>query len=357
MAFQYQVLRHNVKIEKIFLMLLNSAYEYQETEGFRADKFFKLIDVTEIVRQKAEFAPLHPRILKTEIEMCGSRTDCPQVFPGKQCQKWDCPYQQECIASAASEKGFAPNSLQGLSFLQACNYLQTGKLPAGKRGLWEIPDDKEEIQIGKIKEFLDGIKFPLYCLDFESIQSAVPRWNRQKPWEQVPFQYSLHIMEDWEYVSHKEFLDISGNDPRLAVADSILRDIPEDAFVMAYNASFERSVLKRLAELTGKERLSEIGESLSDLMLPFQKRWFYKGCLHGKYSIKNVLPALFPEKESAYHALAVQNGVMAQEAYVKACKMPAGEEKETMRQQMLAYCCQDTLSMVEILQRLHGLCA
>ena len=126
---------------------------------------------------------------------------------------------------------------------------------------------------------------------------------------------------------------------------------------MAYNDSFEKSILKLLAEALPEysEELMEMRENFIDLMIPFKNGEYYKGIMKASYSIKKVLPALFPDDaELDYHNLnSVQNGVDAQEAYTELATLE-GEEYETKRKDMLDYCKLDTFAMVKILRFLHS---
>uniref|UniRef100_UPI0035630B55 DUF2779 domain-containing protein n=1 Tax=Sulfurovum sp. TaxID=1969726 RepID=UPI0035630B55 len=211
--------------------------------------------------------------------------------------------------------------------------------------------DKESIEA-----FLDTLTYPIYHLDFETFQQAIPEWKGISPYQQIPFQYSLHIEHADGTLEHKEFLAEDGSDPRQELATRLVEDIPVHVTVLAYNMSFEKGVIEKLAinysELT--DHLRSINENLNDLMLPFQKQYYVTPQMQGSYSIKYVLPALVPEMERAYKELdGVQNGTEAMNAFARLSRM-APEEKEKIRNALLAYCKLDTLAMVEILKHLKG---
>jgi len=171
---------------------------------------------------------------------------------------------------------------------------------------------------------------------------------------QIPFQYSLHIEHEDGTLEHREFLAVDGSDPRALLARKLCEDIPRDVTVLTYNMSFEKGVLKKLAEQFAMyaEHLIDIHNNIKDLMTPFQQKHYVTPSMNGSYSIKYVLPALVPEMEGAYQELdGVQNGAEAMSAFATMSKLD-DEDKEKMRKVLLAYCKLDTLAMVKILNKL-----
>jgi hypothetical protein len=134
-------------------------------------------------------------------------------------------------------------------------------------------------------------------------------------------------------------------------------DIPSDVTVLAYNMSFEKGVIKRLANNYDdlREHLLNINENMQDLMIPFQKKWYVTPDMKGSYSIKYVLPSLVPQFEKAYKELdGVQNGSQAMNAFSNLGKLD-DKEKQKMRTSLLEYCKLDTLAMVKIFEVLKSL--
>ena len=151
------------------------------------------------------------------------------------------------------------------------------------------------------------------------------------------------------YITINEKKEITGG-----YIDSINKDIPKNATVLAYNMSFEKGVMKRLATLFEEfsEHLLAINENMQDLMVPFQKKWYVTPSMNGSYSIKYVLPALVPEFEKAYKELEnVQNGSQAMNAFARLSSLDE-KEKQKLRNSLLEYCKLDTLAMVKILEKL-----
>lgn len=130
-------------------------------------------------------------------------------------------------------------------------------------------------QKAEVQEYLTQFNYPLYFVDFETYQQTIPLYKGIKPYQQIPFQYSLHILEDKETeIVHKEFLAKEGTDPRRAFAESLVNDIPKGVCTIAYNIRFEKMVIKELAALYPdlEEHLMNIHDNFIDLMTPFEKK-------------------------------------------------------------------------------------
>jgi hypothetical protein len=209
-----------------------------------------------------------------------------------------------------------------------------------------------------IQSFLDTLSYPLYYLDFETIQPAVPLYDGTHPYQQITTQYSLHVQEEeGGELRHLEFLAPTREDPMRPIAESLCRDIPADACVLAYNKGFECGRIAELAEMFPDlaDHLLAIRDNVRDLLVPFQAGCYYLPSMGGSFSIKSVLPALFPnDPELDYHALdeLCQNGTMAMNLYPMLKDMNADDEARA-RRALLDYCCLDTLAMVKVLSKLY----
>ena len=237
---------------------------------------------------------------------------------------------------------------------------------------------KEFINPAGIRKFLEMITYPIYFLDFETMQDAVPQYDGAKVYAQITFQYSLHIkekesttkvieMENEErklklhetanYIKHKEYLAPSnGIDPRRALAEQLCKDIPKDVCTLAYNKTFEYNRICELAKLFPdlSDHLTNIAEHIIDLIDPFRAGDYYVPAMGGSFSIKSVLPALFPgDPELDYHNLddRCQNGGDAMTIFPRIKDM-ALEEALATRQALLNYCKLDTWAMVKVWEKL-----
>ena len=263
---------------------------------------------------------------------------------------------------------------------------------------------KEFINPEGIRKFLDKLSYPLYFLDFETMQDAVPRYDGAKVYAQITFQYSLHIKEresvstfvdagklkytkTANYITHREFLAPSdGSDPRRPLAEQLCKDIPMDACTLAYNKMFECGRIRELAALYPdlSDHLLNIADNIKDLIDPFRAGDYYVPAMGGSFSIKSVLPALFPDDPGLdYHNLdeRCQNGgdamtifprlqqmeqslpkqgvqnqdgllVMADSLMPLPEQMRIREEIAVSRKALLDYCKLDTWAMVKVWQKL-----
>ena len=196
---------------------------------------------------------------------------------------------------------------------------------------------------------------PAHFLDFETIQFAVPIWEGTRPYQQNVFQFSLHTISQPGQLSHRAFLDLSGNDPSESFAKALIAACGEPGPIFVYNAGFESARIRELAKrYPGMARsLLVIDARLVDL-LPVARNRYYHPSQQGSWSLKAVLPAAVPEL--SYEALAgVKDGGTAMEVYAEAIR-PAtvDERKQEIEQQLLAYCRFDTFALVRLWQFLNG---
>ena len=223
---------------------------------------------------------------------------------------------------------------------------------------FELYNKEDYINKEKIKEFLKSLKDPIYFLDFETFQVPIPLYDGLKPYEKIPCQYSLHILKNGK-LEHKEFLAESGIDPRRSLAERLIKDIPLNVCTLAYNMSFEKNVIKTLANTYPdlESHLMNIHDNIKDLALPFQEKWYYSKKMEGAYTIKKVLPALFPDDpELDYHNLdLIHNGTEAMNSYAELGNK-SEEEQKYIRERLLKYCELDTYAMVKIYEKLNEIC-
>jgi hypothetical protein len=194
-----------------------------------------------------------------------------------------------------------------------------------------------------------------YFLDFETVTFPVPIWKGSRPYQQLPFQYSLHLLHKDGTLCHTEFLDTSGDDPRKALAEQLIQDCGTDGVIFAYNAGFEKSVLSSLAD-TFPEYASQLNGIIGRLddLLPIARDCYYHPAQQGSWSLKAVLPAICPQL--SYSDLEeVQNGMAAVDAYKEAiASNTPPERKQELRDRMLEYCKRDTYATVEIWKFFSG---
>jgi len=364
-AYQQFVLAHcGVKLRKVFVVLL--AKDYVRGATLELDKYFVKCDVT---TQTAARQPMIAdkltqlgRVLKDPAE--------PASEICKNCNK--CDYFGYCGKAIPSPSVF---EIYDLDFSVKCQYYHD------KVGFYDVPKvnpdlkkvarlqiafhDRTDIHVNVagIREFLQTLVFPLYSLDFETYQAVVPEYPGMQTYEQVPFQYSLHriakpdpdIEEGSPDLEACGFLDLSGKDPRRAIAESLVQNLPFGACVVAYHHSTEKKIIERLAG-----RFSDLAPHLlsftyRDPLEVFQAGHYYIATMGGSLSLKSVSPALYPDDpDMDYHNLEgdIKNGTQGMNAILKV-KDLTETEREKLRQDLEAYCALDTLAVVKILKEFY----
>lgn len=207
------------------------------------------------------------------------------------------------------------------------------------------------IDIEGASKILQSYGWPARFVDFETIGSAVPIWAGTRPYEAIPFQFSLHCLTTGGHLSHCEFLDTSGHDPTEGFARALVEACGQDGPLFVYNKSFEGGRLNALAIRHPKmaPELADLHTRLVDLK-PIAENHYYHPSQQGSWSIKAVLPAIAPELDYG-HLKGPQNGTDAQVSFVEAINPATSPaQRETLRQGLLAYCRLDTYAMVRLWQ-------
>ena len=297
----------------------------------------------------------------------GALKEEPAVRTGRQCTSpFECGFLAYCSAGVPR----AEYPVVWLPRIQRRD-LKTLIDEEGVTDMREVPDELLNDQQRRVKAhtlagtvFFDapgaasdlaGHGLPAYFLDFETIMFAIPIWKGTRPYQQIPFQFSVHRVTAENAVEQESFLDLSGNDPSQAIAGALLAACGDTGPVFAYNAGFEKKRIEELAtrfpEMSGG--LLAIRERIIDL-LPVAEKRYYHPAQQGSWSIKSVLPTIAPEL--AYENLeGVKEGGAAMAAYLEAIS-PAADDarKEEVRKQLLEYCALDTLGLVRLWRVFSG---
>ncbi len=364
MAYQYYVLTNcGVNVTGVYNMHINNEYVRNGDLDLRG--LFKLVDCTTTVLDKQSGV----KQKLDEIWKCVESADEPVVNLDIYCETpYECAYKKYCHRNIIEPSVFSISGLQKskkykiykdniVSFEDII--LKKPKLSEKQWKQVKTNYNNEPPTVNKeeIKNFLSTLTYPIYFLDFETFQQAIPQFNGVKPYMQIPFQYSLHLQDTKKgSLEHFEFLGKEGTDPRRELALQLCRDIPNDVCVLAYNMTFEKMVIKNLSEeyTDLATHLMCIHNNMLDLMVPFQKQHYYSKELKGSYSIKYVLPTLCSnDDELNYRSLEdIHNGSEAMAAFADLHNKKPEEIAKT-RKNLLAYCKLDTLAMVKILEKLY----
>lgn len=305
-----------VAVEKISILHFNK--EYVRRGEIDVQQLFAATDITDEVLQLQADIPGNIEQLLTMLK--GAE---PEVEMGQQCVKpYTCDFTAYCQRFRPAEPESEPLS------------------------------NTPVINESAIQKFLQQMDYPLGFLDFETIMAGVPMFDESRPWQQIPFQYSLHI-DTGEDLLHREFLAYPKDDPRPDFIRQLLKETAELGTILVYNAAFEKTRLRELArdfpDYAGA--LSNLAESLIDLMLLF--RYHYRTeSMEGSYSIKMVLPAVCPDL--SYDDLEIGNGGDASQIYLSLYYCDDVDYIFTRLQHLSAYCKLDTLAMVRLLRAAHA---
>ncbi len=360
-SYQYYVLTSlGLNVTKCSIITINSSYE--RVGNIELDKLFTINDITNEVKS------LQPKVrenIKKINTYMDSDIERDEKVDDHCYNPYLCPFFSYCTRNLPHPNVFDITKTPGVTAMKLYKqgYITFEDLLKAKIGKkyrerieYDLYDKPDHIDKLSIKEFLDTFSYPLYFLDFETYQMPIPLYDYVHPYEQVPFQYSLHYYEKENgELLHTEYLGIPGTDPRRALAEQLVKEIPLNVCTLAYNMSFEKGVIKRLATIYPdlSEHLMNIHNHIKDLEDPFSKRYYYTKDMAGSSSIKKVLPALFPDDPSLdYHNLdLIHNGAEAMNSFAKMATM-SKEELEYTRERLLRYCELDTYAMVKIYKKL-----
>ena len=364
MAFQFYVLtRSGIKVNRVINMHLNSFYVRQGDLDLKG--LFRLEDCTEAVTGRSE----EVEKLIPVIRAAASSAEEPVRDLDLYCESpYKCAFWGYCSRELPEHNIFGVSGMQTktrfrhykngiVSFEDMLENAKKLKLSEKVRRQIESVTENRPDQINreKITEFLKTLSYPLYHLDFETYQQPIPEYDGVSPYQQIPFQYSLHIEQADGSLEHREFLAKEGTDPRRELAQRLVEDIPPGVCSLAYNMTFEKTVIRRLAETFPdlEKRLMDIHDNMHDLMIPFKDQDYYSTAMQGSYSIKYVLPALYPDDpELDYHNLrGIHNGGEASASFAALAER-SPEEIAATREDLLKYCGLDTYAMVKVLRKL-----
>ncbi|MDC0956590.1 DUF2779 domain-containing protein [Flavobacteriaceae bacterium] len=359
-AIQYYTIKNSgIDLKDIAIVHINN--QYVKDGDIDVHKLFTIESVMDQVLELLPNIPNEVDRLKGVIKS----NEIPNKDIGPHCSEpYDCDFKGTCwkhipeysifnISRLNKDKKFNLYN-QGVVSLDQID-LKTTKLNSNQ--LLQVQSEIEKtthINHDEISKFIEGLKYPLYFLDFETMASAIPVYNNSRPYQQLVFQYSLHIQnKNGETVHHEYLAEPNPNkDPREAFVRQLIENCGSVGDILVYNIGFERGKLNDLISLY-PEYSSEIKAMISrlkDLMLPFQKKWYYTPEMRGSYSIKAVLPALVPSL--SYDNLDIKDGGSASTIFMQMVNGTYDGDYEKIKADLLAYCKLDTWAMVEILNRL-----
>lgn len=358
-AFQKLVYEKvGLKIRKCFLMHINN--EYVRNGEIEPSELFVQTEITEDIK-------LLEKDLEENIE------NMFKIIEGSEPEfsvndLLNIEYSNMCLDEFMDSQ--PENSL--FEFYRMLKKKSVQLYETGYRTMADVPEsaklnDKQAIQkrlaheggvnVNKtgIKNFLRNLEYPIYYLDFETINPILPKFDGMKPYQRIPFQFSLHVQDrKGGELKHISFLADGTDDPRPKFMQALKDNLGQKGSILVYNQGFEKGVMNESAT-----SFPEFKEWLDDNILPrikdlwdvFRNFDYYDPKQKGSCSIKAVLPVM---SDLSYKNLEhIKKGDEASYQWEKVTfNGVSAEEKAKIREALEKYCELDTLAEVKILDKL-----
>lgn len=350
-TFQYLVFKEKYPIGSINILHLNK--EYIRKVDINLSELFQVTDITEEVESLVtDVLTLRDEAIRTvqaddsnDIDKCIKPKECPCIsichhnLP--EYSIYDINYFSRSVSKVRQLISEGIESVYDVPKDFPLSEMQRFQVDVAQNG-------EVVIDTAKIKQDLDGITYPLYFIDYESYNPAIPMYDGYKPFDQMPFQWSLHIqkMPDGK-LEHYEFIETEQVDPIPSFLAELQKHIGSQSSLVVWNKTFEGTQNKRMGEIHPEfnEFCEDMNNRMYDLMDIFKNQWYADPKLKGSFSIKNVLPLLVPEL--SYDGMEIGEGATAMMSWYEMVYGNTIDTDET-RSNLLKYCELDTLAMVRI---------
>lgn len=355
LALQVYVLKGlSVALSSIELIYVNTAYVRGSGDVSWVD-FFARVDVNDAVA--ARLADLPTRL--PSMRDCLGSVEVPDAEPGSQCSTpHECEFWDRCTADKPADWiAYLPRvSSASRAQLNALGIEAISSIPPDFALTWKQAIIRDAIVSGRpyvaadLPRSLRSFGPPACYLDFEAMMPPIPLYEGTRPYQTLPFQWSLHTLDRDGTLLHQEFLAHGASDPRRQFAETLIAALASSTTPIIVYSAYERTQLKKLGanfpDLSAP--LNALIERLADL-LPLVRTAVYFPEFEFSNSIKSVAPALCPS--FSYDDLdGVADGIAAAGAFLQLASgaVSVSNEVAALRTQLLAYCERDTLAMVEV---------
>ena len=352
LAVQVHVIQASgLKLDTYGIMHINNAYELGET-GVDWTAFFKQVDLTnqldEALLRTSSLIEQHHAILKM--------TRPPEIEPSRHCGY--CEYWSVCTANKPDDwiyylPGITANKLNELQAMgiESITDIPEGHALTEKQTLVrKVLRSGQEYISPDLGEALASFGPPAYYLDFETMAPAIPIYLGTRPFQSIPFQWSLHYLDQDEKLDHFEFLASGAQDPRLEFIETLIESLGQASQPIIVYSSYEKTVMNGLANFFPdlKDPINAIIDRLVDLLV-VTRNHIYQAGFNGSFSIKSVAPSLDPDV-SYDHLKGVADGLSASASYGALVSGNLGPDHnpEALREELIEYCKLDTLAMVKV---------
>jgi len=348
-AFQKSILEKQLKINNTYIIHLNNKYTLKDELNLK--ELFLTINVDQKIAELENEIPLLKKQAKEilnakeeELVGCDNPSTCP------------CP--ELCFPSLPEYSIYDINR-----FTQSKKKLAKLK-QQGIFSIYDIPDDfplseiqKEQVLIAKnkqtiidkaaIKEIFTNFEHPLYFIDYETFNAAIPKYKNYHPYDHIPFQWSLHILEKDGSINHHEFIATKDKDPIPDFIENLKKVLKNEGTIIVWHQPFEKNINKKMGEIHPQYQpfCDQMNQRIFDLKTIFSDNLYADPAFKGSSSIKKVLPIIVPHL--SYQELAIGEGATAM---IKWNEMVFKNSKDAQKieQDLLTYCKLDTYAMVEI---------
>lgn len=363
LAFQYWVIKvfntlvkseNQVKLNKLYLVRLNKDYvregELNVKQLFKIEDYTdKVIEIEDQVREEIAKAADYISLEKIPEGYCSC------VYLGR---------SAHCTCFKFINKDYPEYSVNDILRIGMSKAKLANLVNSKIYSILDVPDDlelgqaqKNQINLAKgrntiidtfgLGEFLDKVKYPISFIDYETYPSALPKFDGYSPYNQIPFQFSLHVVEgEGEKPKHYEYIFTKSSKTDFEFLETLQSLLPKTGSVVSWNKSFENTINKELGTRNSSylKFLNDVIERTIDLRDVFTEQFYVHKDFKGKTSIKKVLPVIAPE--FSYGDLDIQDGGQASESWNKIVLGELDQEElEIKKQHLLKYCELDTYAM------------
>ncbi len=349
-----------LNIRKCYLALINN--QYVRDGEIDPEGLFNIHDITDQVEEAS--VGIQDKI--DGILEVISREACPEMIIGPHCRDpYDCPLT-DCWDFLPEHNVFSLYYGGKKSFaMYASGILTVGEIPDDyklndKQRIQQacVVNSKPHIDREAIQDFLSSLRYPLYYLDFETIGPAVPLFDGIRPYQDIPFQFSVHVVQDEQSPpAHYSYLTSGTDDPRPTLLAELQKVLGDSGSIIAYNKGFEEGILRDLAGTFPEynEWIDQVCNRLVDLLVPFRNFDYYHPAQKGSASLKAVLPAITGR---GYEDLDISDGQLASITFLAATYGDMPEDKRVkIMTNLEQYCGRDTEGMIWIVDKLKELCS
>lgn len=358
-SLQYWVITHSgLPLADISLITINN--QYIRKGDLKLEGLFNFSSVKKEVLRNQPMVEENIKISKQVV----ANAQMPDVEIGERCfSPYSCDFMGTCWKNVPKNSVFEITGIQKAEQFNLYNegYKTISDIPEinaldknANIHIRSFKSGEAKVEVDSINAFLEKAVYPLFFMDFETFMPAVPIYDHTKPYQHIPFQYSLHYKKDKDAeMEHFYFLAEQGADPRRSFVESLLAHTESRGSILVYDALMERNVLNGL-----KKDFPEYADAIElrlkrlvDLMQPFQDRHYYHPAMKNSFSIKNLLHALVPDL--SYNDLKISNGSIAMVAFEHLQKETDMFKILETRENLLEYCKLDTLAMVKVFEVLE----